>query len=608
MFSLKKINFFFGFLVTLWGIGLLIATLWIHFNFGKVELEQIILNLLQPLQGVAKGLMYSGISLIFFLSLILAVFVVYILKNYIPKYALLILYVFGFSLMSIPFIQWDLIFFIRSRITDSLIYEQEHNVSSIKTNGRNIIYIVLESFEKSYQNKDVLGQNLAPQLTQIQNKNTTFYGFHQLKQTGWTITSLMSSFCGVPLKFDNLLTDIYLYQHFIPGLNCWPEQLKQQGYNTVLMKASSIRFTGTDKFALQHGFQKAIGEAELKEKFGDGDNSNWGLNDHAFFQAVKAELTQLSKQNKPFLLATVQADTHQPRGHVNKKCDVIYDDYRDAVICTDQEAFALLKWIKEQPFYENTTIVIAGDHLVSYTDIDDKLEQMKNREIFFTVINPGTQKQPQQHRFTNLDVAPTILDAAGFEFDGKFGLGQSLYREEKTLFEKQGQKLEFELACRSEKYRSWGNTQPVDVFFEPKRLIAIKQNELIALYKDIHTKLGVKNLKQYLFDEYWTQENVAELKFKPENTQKEFKALFTLVTVMSGATKKNMNVYWKDKKIAVWEFKKTQEIKKELVITPEMIEEGIVHLRFETEIENAYDHAYTGTQFVDMTLLPLGNS
>jgi hypothetical protein len=43
-------------------------------------------------------------------------------------------------------------------------------------------------------------------------------------------------------------------------------------------------------------------------------------------------------------------------------------------------------------------------------------------------------------------------------------------------------------------------------------------------------------------------------------------------------------------------------------ITPEMIEEGIVHLRFETEIENAYDRAYTGTQFVDMTLLPLGNS
>lgn len=608
MLFFKKFKFLFGFFITLCGIGLFISTLWIRFNFGKIELEQIILNLLQPLHGVAKGLIYSGISLIVFLSFALTVFVVYILKNYLPKYALSILYVFGFSLMSIPCIQWDLIFFIRSRITDTLLYETEHNVSSIKTNGRNIIYIVLESFEKSYQNKDILKQNLTPQLTQIQNENTTFYGFHQLKQTGWTITSLMSSFCGVPLKFDNLLTDIYLYQQFMPGLNCWPEQLKQQGYNTVLMKASSIRFTGTDKFALQHGFQKAIGEAELRDKFGDHDNSEWGLNDHAFFQAVKTELTRLSNQDKPFFLATVQADTHQPRGHVNKKCEVIYDDYRDAVICTDKEAFALLKWIKEQPFYKNTTIIVAGDHLISATDIDDKLEKIKNREIFFTIINPATDKKPQKHQYTNLDIAPTILDAAGFEFDGKFGLGQSLYREEKTLIEKQGQKLEFELACRSKKYRSWGNTKPVDVFFEPKRLIAIKQNELIALYKDIHTKLGVKNLKQYLFDEYWTQEDSAELKFKPENVQKEFKALFTLVTVMSGATKKNMNVYWKDKKIAVWEFKKTQEIKTEVVITPDMIEDGIVHLRFETEIENAYDRAYTGTQFVDMTLLPTGNS
>ena len=605
---IKKITFLSGCLVFLWGIGLFIATLWIHFNFGKIELEQIILNLLQPMHGVAKELLFSGIFLIFFLSFMITIITIYLLKNHLPKYTLLVLYAIGCMFISVPLIQWDLISFVRSRITDSFIYEKEHQIASIQTNGRNIIYLVLESFEKSYQNEKVFEQNLAPQLTKIQNENTSFYGFQQLKQSGWTITSLMSSFCGVPLKFDNLLTDIDLYQKFMPGLNCWPEQLKQQGYNTVLMKASSIRFTGTDKFALQHGFKKAIGEAELSAKFGDKDNSTWGLNDHAFFQAVKAELTELSKQNKPFMLATVQADTHQPRGYVNKRCQKIYNDYRDSVICTDNEVSELLDWIKKQPFYENTTIIIAGDHTISATDIDDRLEKLSDREIFFTIINAATDKKPVQHKFTNLDIAPTILDAAGFNFNGKFGLGKSLYRDEETLLEKQGKKLEFELACRSEKYRSWGNTKPIDVFTEPKRLTAIKQNELIAVYKDIHTKLGVKNLKQLFMDQYWTKENSAELKFKPETTEKSFKALFTLVSSMGGGTYKKMNVFWKEKKVAVWEFIKTQEIQKEIIITPEMIEEGIVHLRFESETENTLERAYSGTQFVDMTLIPIENS
>ena len=56
-------------------------------------------------------------------------------------------------------------------------------------------------------------------------------------------------------------------------------------------------------------------------------------------------------------------DTHFPEGYVCDLCDEKFDSQVEKVIsCADKQIAEFVEWCSKQPFYENTVIVIMGDH------------------------------------------------------------------------------------------------------------------------------------------------------------------------------------------------------------------------------------------------------
>lgn len=56
-------------------------------------------------------------------------------------------------------------------------------------------------------------------------------------------------------------------------------------------------------------------------------------------------------------------DTHHIGGCICQLCgDEYEDDTANVVACADQQVYEFVEWIKQQDFYENTTIVITGNH------------------------------------------------------------------------------------------------------------------------------------------------------------------------------------------------------------------------------------------------------
>ena len=115
-----------------------------------------------------------------------------------------------------------------------------------------------------------------------------------------------------------------------------------------------------------------------------------------------------------------------------------------------------MNWIKDQEFYENTTIVIVGDHIGMQTEFyEDHVEENCTRTVYNTFINsaiPDTNSKNRQ--FSTLDMFPTVLASIGVEIEGnRLGLGTNLFSGESTLIEEYGyNQINEELEKRSNYY------------------------------------------------------------------------------------------------------------------------------------------------------------
>ena len=74
--------------------------------------------------------------------------------------------------------------------------------------------------------------------------------------------------------------------------------------------------------------------------------------------------TRLYETGKPFHFVMETADTHAPDGWLSPNAEKKFDtQYANCIYYSQKEAVKFVRWIQEQDFYENTTIVLIGDHL-----------------------------------------------------------------------------------------------------------------------------------------------------------------------------------------------------------------------------------------------------
>ena len=182
----------------------------------------------------------------------------------------------------------------------------------------------------------------------------------------------------------------------------------------------------------------------------------WGYEDKKLFEYAKNKLKEISKEDKPFNFTMLTADTHFTDGYLDDSCKEIFDKkYANAMYCSDSKVGEFVDWIKKQDFYDNTTIIIVGDHLTSQAFFYE--DDTYQRTIYNSIINSPIQPINSKNRlFTALDMFPTTLASLGVTIEGnKLGLGVNLFSEEKTLLEILGKdEFETELSSNSAYYNN----------------------------------------------------------------------------------------------------------------------------------------------------------
>ena len=357
---------------------------------------------------------------------------------------------------------------------------------------RNLIYIYLESAETSAQdpaNGGLMAENYIPELTELAKENVSFSqsdlieGASVAPLCGWTMAGIVAETAGLPLKLfktgdgnigassglysgpapsnaadmaallqnqldkgdDNVMEQ---YTNFLPGAVTLGDILKENGYHNVFMAGSDFVFGGRKNYCLQHGEYEILDYyvARRRRVIRPGYKVWWGFEDEVLYKWAKEELTQLAEAGEPFNFSMITADTHHQDGYVCRLCRDQYDDqYANVWRCASEQLMDFVDWCRQQPFYENTTIVVAGDHCSMDSDFYkaytyDKHDGETVRKTYNVFINPAVQPVQEKNRlFTTLDLFPTTLAAMGVEIEGeRLGLGTNLFSAEKTLPEKYG--------------------------------------------------------------------------------------------------------------------------------------------------------------------------
>lgn len=345
-------------------------------------------------------------------------------------------------------------------------YVEPSSVDITFKEKKNLIYIYLESMETTYFSKEnggVYDTSLVPELEQISKDNLNFSntnklgGFVSLYGTTWTIAAMVSQSAGLPLK---VMTDGNSYgsaKSFLPGLVSIGDVLKENGYKQFLMIGSSAQFGGREYFYKLHGnydildYNWALETSLIPENY----NVWWGYEDKKLFEFAKKELSELAISGQPFNFTLLTADTHFPDGYVDSSCNTKYEDnYSNSFACSSKMVGEFINWIKEQPFYENTTIVISGDHLGMQEDFYSNISSDYTRTVYNAFINTEQTSNNKNRLFSAFDMYPTILHSIGADIEGnKLGFGVNLFSEEKTLLETIGyDKLQEELKKKSDYY------------------------------------------------------------------------------------------------------------------------------------------------------------
>lgn len=319
---------------------------------------------------------------------------------------------------------------------------------------QNLIYIYLESMETTYfgvKQKGALAYNAIPELYSLAQENVNFShnndvgGFMTANGTSWTMGALVAQSSGIPLKISsNFAEDTYGKTSFLKGAASITNVLKENGYYQVLMFGSDAAFANRDRYYLDHGIDKIY---DLYTARRDGiipDNYSvwWGMEDKHLFRYAKEVLSELSKGDKPFAFTTLTVDTHHIDGYKCEYCQNQYkEQYENVMSCSSRQVYDFIEWIKEQPFYKNTTIVIAGDHLTMDSGyINRNVDDDYTRHVYNCFINSKSQAKNTKNRvFTAMDMFPTTLAAMGCQIKGeRLGLGTNLFSSTPTLAEEMG--------------------------------------------------------------------------------------------------------------------------------------------------------------------------
>lgn len=456
------------------------SALWGLTTWGDLDVDEILFQLSAPLEGTGNGMILDYVLKgLVPAILVFAVFMIVLIKARgarrkicFSAICLLLCIFFSFKIKNYVWNRLNVEEWLSGQQSESSFIEDNYaDPNKVKLtfpeNRRNLIQIYLESMETTYADPASGGafeKSCIPELTKLAMENEDFSGATEELNGGTvfpgmtnTMSAIFAHSTGLPLKADVGINNMDTQNSFFPNVTSIGDILQDEGYNQVFLLGSNATFGGRRLFFTEHGNFDIRDYVYAKESGWIPKDYKvfWGYEDQKLFEFAKETLGQLSKEDAPFNLTILTVDTHFEDGYVCDLCDDEFGDnqYANVMACSSRQVTEFIKWVQDQDFYDQTTIMLTGDHTTMDTDFCVGITPGYARKTYTAYINSAVSPaDPQARReYCSMDSFPTTLSAMGVDIEGdRLALGTDLFSGRQTLTEEYGADVERqELVMRS---------------------------------------------------------------------------------------------------------------------------------------------------------------
>jgi len=305
--------------------------------------------------------------------------------------------------------------------------------------GKNLLVVQVEALQQFVINRKMPdGREITPNLNKLIKDSVYFDNFYfQIGGGNTSDAEFLTNTSLYPVK------EGCVYFRFPTNtFYSLPKYLKEQGYKTYVFHANNPSFWNRAAMYKSLGFDKFYSNNDfvLDEYVG------WGLGDASFY---RQSLDKIDTE-EPFYGFMISLSSHFPYKYEyfeNYDFDVGDLDgnflgyYLKAINYADKAIGQLVEELKKRDLYDNTLLVIYGDHMAVPKDYSDELmrflglsysdfEWAKLQKVPCLIRCPGLDKGlVVSTTGGEIDLTPTIANLMGFE--APYALGKDLLNAQK---------------------------------------------------------------------------------------------------------------------------------------------------------------------------------
>lgn len=295
--------------------------------------------------------------------------------------------------------------------------------------GKNLIVVQLESFQRFPIGQTVEGQEITPVLNELVKDSLYFTNiYQQIGQGNTSDAEFISNTSIYPLGTVAMSTGYG--DRVLPSL---PRLLQNEGYTAETFHVNDVSFWDRIKMYPALHFDQYFD----KEYFNNDNFNEMGASDEELYRVGVEQLADLNALNKPFYAQFVSASSHSP---FKVKSEFVkwqtpasiegtaLGDYLTSLNYADYALGTLIDGLKEQGLWEDTVLVIYGDHFglsnqnTSPEEVEAALgipyhEQVSRFNIPLIIHAPGMEGQEIETVGGQMDILPTVSNLLGISLD-----------------------------------------------------------------------------------------------------------------------------------------------------------------------------------------------